>query len=122
MVVRGAASGPPRRLRLDVQHLNENRERYQILDVREPYECEAGLIEGSVLVPLNDLLAGGEHGKLERDRPIAVVCKVGNRSELAAVMLRARGYDAENLEGGLDAWDAKGYSLTTPDGSPGRVL
>lgn len=107
---------------MDVQHLNQNRDRYQILDVREPYEIEVGLIEGSVVVPLNDLLGGGEQGKLDRDRPIAVVCKVGNRSELAAVMLRARGYDAENLEGGLDAWDANGYPLSTPDGSPGQVL
>ena len=107
---------------MDVQHLNENRDRYQILDVREPYEIEVGLIEGSVVVPLNDLLAGAEQGKLDRDRPVAVVCKVGNRSELAAVMLRARGYEAENLEGGLDAWDAKGYPLSTPDGGPGQVL
>ena len=107
---------------MNVQHLKEHFDGYQILDVREPYECEVGLIEGSVLVPLNELLGGGEQGKLDRERPIAVVCKVGNRSELAAVMLRARGYDAENLEGGLDAWDANGFPLSTPDGSPGRVL
>jgi rhodanese-related sulfurtransferase len=107
---------------VNVQHLKENRDRYQVLDVREPYECEVGLLEGSIIVPLNDLLAGAEQGKLDADRPIAVVCKVGNRSELAAVMLRARGYDAENLEGGLEAWDAEGFPLTAPDGSPGRVL
>ncbi len=113
---------PSRRSDVNVQHLKEHFDDYQILDVREPYECEVGLIEGSVLVPLNDLLGGGEQGKLDRDRPIAVVCKVGNRSELAAVMLRARGYDAENLEGGLDAWDSNGYPLSASDGSPGRVL
>jgi rhodanese-related sulfurtransferase len=105
-----------------VEELNESRDRYQILDVREPFECEVGVIEGSVEVPLNDILAGGEQGRLDRDRPVAVVCKVGNRSELAAVMLRARGYDAENLEGGLDAWAAAGFPVSAPDGSPGAVL
>lgn len=107
---------------MDVEQLSENQERYQILDVREPFECQVGLIEGAVTIPLNDILAGAEEGKLDRDRPIAVICKMGNRSELAAVMLRARGYDAENVEGGMEAWDAKGFEYSASDGGPGRVF
>ncbi|MFN2589405.1 MAG: rhodanese-like domain-containing protein [Actinomycetota bacterium] len=105
-----------------MRELKEHLDRYQIVDVREPYEWEVGRIDGSVLIPLNDLLAGREQGQLDDSRPIAAVCKVGNRSELAAVMLRARGYEAENLEGGLDAWAAEGYPLSAPDGGPGSVL
>ncbi|HJP66733.1 MAG TPA: rhodanese-like domain-containing protein [Actinomycetota bacterium] len=107
---------------MDVRELQEHRDQYQILDVREPYECEVGIIEGSVMIPLNDVLAGAERGRLDLGRPIAVVCKVGNRSELAAVMLRARGYDAQNLEGGLEAWQAEGNAISTMDGGPGQVL
>jgi rhodanese-related sulfurtransferase len=107
---------------VDVRQLNEHQDRYQILDVREPYEVEAGMIQGSVLIPLNDILAGAEHGRLDQDRPVAVICKMGNRSELAAVMLRARGYDADNVEGGLEAWEGEGFAFSSADGGPGRVL
>ena len=94
----------------------------QVVDVREPYEWDAGRIDGSLHLPLNDLLGGGGEGDLEHDRPIVVVCRVGNRSELGAMMLQARGYDAHNLEGGLEAWERDGLPLTTPEGAPGHVV
>ena len=97
----------------------ERRDEIHILDVREPQEWEAGHVEGSVHLPLNQLLAGQED--LTPDRPVAVVCTVGSRSEVGALMLRARGFDAYNLEGGLKAWEAEGYPLVTDDGQPGRV-
>ncbi len=107
---------------MNVRELKERQQSYQIVDVREPYEWEVGRIDGSVLIPLNDILAGAEEGQLDRARPIAAVCKMGSRSELAALMLQARGYQAENLDGGLDEWEAEGFPLTAPDGSPGRSL
>jgi rhodanese-related sulfurtransferase len=94
----------------------------QVVDCREPYEWEAGRIEGSLHLPLNDLMAGAGEGDLERTKPVVVVCRVGNRSELAAIMLQARGYEAHNLEGGLEAWERDGLPLTTQDGAPGRVV
>jgi rhodanese-related sulfurtransferase len=36
-------------------------------------------------------------------------------------MLQARGYDATNVEGGMEAWASAGYEFSAPDGSPGRV-
>lgn len=98
----------------------ERREGVQILDVREPWEWEAGHIEGAVHIPLNALLAGRMEG-LERDRPVVAVCKTGNRSEVAALMLRARGFDAYNLESGSEAWVEAGLPLVTDEGTPGRV-
>lgn len=92
----------------------------QIVDVREKPEWEAGRIEGSVHVPLSELMAGGLES-LDPHRPVVAVCRSGNRSEVAALMLRARGFDAYNMEGGTEAWVAAGFSFTTPDGSPGRV-
>jgi rhodanese-related sulfurtransferase len=91
----------------------------QIVDVREPYEWVAGRIEGAVHVPLSDLMAG--KGDLDPSRPIVAVCRTGNRSELASLMLQARGYEAYNLEGGMEAWEREGLPFTTPDGEPGRV-
>lgn len=91
----------------------------QIVDVREQYEWVAGRIEGAVHVPLSDLMAG--RADFDRDRPIVAVCRTGNRSELASLMLQARGYEAYNLEGGMEAWEREGLPFTTPDGEPGRV-
>lgn len=92
----------------------------QIVDVREPSEWEAGRIEGSVLIPLNQLMAGRAEG-LASERPVVLVCRSGSRSEVGALLLRARGYEAHNLQGGLEAWQAEGLPLTTPNGAPGTV-
>ncbi len=94
----------------------------QVLDCREPYEWEAGRIDGSLHLPLNDLMAGAGDDELNKATPVVVVCRVGNRSELGAIMLQARGYEAHNLEGGLEAWEQEGLPLTTPEGSPGHVV
>jgi hypothetical protein len=37
-------------------------------------------------------------------------------------MLQARGFEAYNLEHGLEEWQSEGRALTTPDGQPGKVV
>jgi rhodanese-related sulfurtransferase len=98
------------------EHLDE----VQVVDCREPYEWTAGRIDGSIHLPLNSILAGGT-GELDGDKTTVVVCRSGNRSELATLMLRARGFEAHNLERGLEEWESEGRPLATPDGKPGRV-
>jgi rhodanese-related sulfurtransferase len=98
----------------------EERERIQIVDCREPYEWNAGRVDGSIHLPLNAILAGAGQD-LDQSKPVVVVCRSGNRSELAALMLQARGFEAHNLEGGLERWTREGLPLSTPDGAPGRV-
>jgi len=105
----------------DPKELYEQRDQVQIVDVREPYEWEAGHIEEAIHIPLGQLMAGDEKGQLDANRPVIVVCKTGNRSELAALMLQARGYDAHNLEGGTERWVTVGLPIVAADGSPGRV-
>ena len=96
------------------------REDVQIVDVREPYEWEAGRIDGAEHVPLNQLMAG-QSSELDPGRPVVAVCRSGNRSELATLMLRARGFDAYNMAGGMEAWAQEGLPFSTPEGRPGRV-
>jgi rhodanese-related sulfurtransferase len=92
----------------------------QVVDCREPYEWTAGRIEGSIHLPLNSILAGATD-ELDPSKPMVVVCRSGNRSELAALMLQSRGFDAHNLERGLEEWQAEGRPLSTPEGQPGHV-
>ena len=100
--------------------MRERQAEVQIVDVREEPEWEAGRIEGSVLIPLNELMAGRLES-LDTSRPVVAVCRSGNRSEVASLMLRARGFEAYNMEGGVEAWVSAGFPFTAPDGSPGRV-
>ena len=102
------------------QGVYARRDQVQIVDVREAYEWEAGRIEEAVHVPLNELMAG-RGPDLDPERPVVAVCRSGNRSELATLMLQARGFEAYNLVGGMEGWARQGLPFSTPDGRPGRV-
>ena len=86
----------------------------QLVDVREPFEREAGRIAGSRHVQLEDLPA--EAGSLDRERPIVFYCRTGHRSAMAAQAFAASGFDARNLDGGLEAWVAAGLPIEPEDG------
>ncbi|RLK52926.1 ThiF family adenylyltransferase [Microbacterium telephonicum] len=73
-----------------------------LLDVREPWETQSGIVAGSVVVPLQEFLA--DPGQLGDDEPVVVICAHGVRARHAAMALRARGVDASILAGGLAAW------------------
>jgi rhodanese-related sulfurtransferase len=101
--------------------VHDEKAEVQILDVREPYEYEAGHVEGSIHVPLGEVMAGSAQAHLVADRPVKVICRSGNRSELAALMLQARGINAENVEGGLEDWTREGLPIVDSEGRPGRI-
>ncbi len=84
-----------------------------MIDVREPYEHEAGRIAGGRLIGLTELGAAVE--TIDRDRPVVFYCRSGSRSAMATEAFRGAGYDAHNMEGGLLDWAAAGLPLE-PDG------
>ena len=98
------------------EHLDE----VQLVDCRDQYEWDAGRVEGSIHLPLNAIMAGAG-SDLDTATPIVVICRTGNRSELATMMFQARGFEAHNLEGGMEAWAREGLPYSAPDGSPGSV-
>ena len=81
----------------------------ELIDVREPYEREAGHIPGSRHVELSALTASA--GELPTDRPLVFFCRVGARSAMAAFAFRRAGYDAHNLDGGIVGWADHGLPL-----------
>ena len=98
----------------------EHLDQIQLVDCRERYEWDAGRVEGAVHIPLNAIMAGAGTD-LDPVKPVVVICRSGNRSELATMMFQARGFQAHNLEGGIEAWAREGLPYSAPDGSPGRV-
>jgi len=75
---------------------------WQVVDVRTPEERPDGVIEGDVLIPLAELSARAS--EIDPERPALVYCRTGSRSSMAVAALRAAGYDAHNLAGGMVAW------------------
>lgn len=85
----------------------------QVVDVREPYEYEAGRIAGVSHIELERLASNAE--RVDRERPVIIYCRLGARSAMAAQAFRAAGYDAYSMAGGLQRWADEGRPLE-PDG------
>ena len=81
----------------------------QLVDVREPYEHEAGRIAGARHVELGALAAAAD--TIPRDRPVIFYCRVGARSAMAADAFGASGWDAYNLSGGIVSWVVAGLPI-----------
>jgi rhodanese-related sulfurtransferase len=86
----------------------KTREPLLMVDVRSPEEYEQdGHIAGSRLLPLPMLAR--RLNELPTDRPIILVCRSGNRSEVACEQLMSQGFsDVINLTGGMIAWRRAG--------------
>ena len=101
---------------LDIPRVRELHDRgeIQLIDVREPYEHDAGRIAGARHIELERLASKAE--TISRDRPVVFYCRLGSRSGMAAQAFRHAGYDAYSMVGGLTAWDEQGLPLDPPDG------
>jgi rhodanese-related sulfurtransferase len=86
----------------------------QVIDVREPYEVQAGRIPGARHIELQELAAQAE--TLDRDRPVIFQCRSGARSLMAAQAFRRAGYDAWSMVGGLEQWVQEGREIEPADG------
>ncbi len=86
----------------------------QVIDVREPYEREAGHIAGTRHLELAELPAAAQ--TVERERPVVFYCRAGSRSQMAAQAFRASGYEAYTMRGGLLRWEQEGRPLSPADG------
>jgi rhodanese-related sulfurtransferase len=87
----------------------------QVIDVREPYEREAGHIDASRHIELNRLTV--EAATIDREAPVVFYCRVGARSGMAAEAFRGSGYEAYSLDGGLVRWAAEGQPLSPEGGT-----
>lgn len=82
-----------------------NHKNAHVLDVREESEYKDGHVLNAMHIPLGKL--NECIGELEKyqNQPMVVVCRSGNRSGSACVMLGKRGFtQAYNLDGGVMAW------------------
>jgi rhodanese-related sulfurtransferase len=91
----------------------------EIVDVRDPQEWDAGHIDGSRHIPVDEL--GRRIAELRSDVPVVTVCRTGRRSGRAVELLRSLGVESDHVEGGLTAWSEQGLPLVATGGGPGAV-
>jgi rhodanese-related sulfurtransferase len=90
-----------------------------LVDVREKSEWSLGRAPRARHIPLGQL--SDRARELPRNRTILVICRNGNRSARAASHLRATGYTAINVTGGMRAWQASGLDIKGNGGRTGHV-
>jgi glyoxylase-like metal-dependent hydrolase (beta-lactamase superfamily II)/rhodanese-related sulfurtransferase len=103
--------------RLDVAGLHARMERdpdLQVLDVREQAEWDERHIPGATLTPYHDVR--GIPDGLDPQRPIAVICSSGQRSGVAASLLRRHGAEIvlHVVDGGVGTWAGRGWPVSEP--------
>lgn len=84
----------------------DNKEKFQLIDVREQFEYEMSNIKGEN-IPLAGILI--EADKIARDKPVIVQCRSGARSAAAIMQLEQKFglSNLYNLKGGILAWAAE---------------
>jgi rhodanese-related sulfurtransferase len=90
---------------ISVQELKEKQdsgEDFQLIDVREDFEYEMSNL-GGVLIPLGGILIDSD--KIDKTKPVVVMCRSGKRSAAAIMQLEQQGFtNLYNLRGGILAW------------------
>jgi hydroxyacylglutathione hydrolase len=87
------------------QLLSEDEHGIQVVDVRRSMEWDGGHVASARHKPLDHL--SNLLGDLDRTRPVAVYCKGGYRSSIAASLLERAGFEQVlDVTGGFDAWSA----------------
>lgn len=87
----------------------------QVLDARTGLEYKQGSIDGARHAPVTEMPESVERQALEKDRPVVMLCATGHRSRPGTRWLRARGYEAYSLKGGVQAWKRAGYPVKEPE-------
>lgn len=77
----------------------------QIIDTRTPQEFSEGHIPGAVNIDLDREDFFEQMDSLDKDRPVAVYCRGGRRSKIAAERFVGKGFEVTELDGGLITWE-----------------
>lgn len=76
----------------------------QLIDVRTPDEYKQSHIPDAINIDIYSKDFESKISKLNKDIPVAVYCRSGKRSKMAADKLVALGYRVYDLDGGILAW------------------
>lgn len=90
------------------------KEKFYLIDVREPSEYEIVSIPTAHLIPKQGFIDGSVLATLPQDKPIVLHCKSGVRSAECLAILKGAGFaGASHVAGGVIAW-AKQIDTSLP--------
>tara|TARA_B100000809_G_scaffold58902_1_gene55397 strand:- start:378 stop:773 length:396 start_codon:yes stop_codon:yes gene_type:complete len=92
----------------DVQKKINAKNNILLLDVRTVTEFDGPLshIAGAVLLPIQELEQRVDELNKHKEKQIIVICRSGNRSQTGTRILISHGFNAVNMLGGMEAWNA----------------
>jgi rhodanese-related sulfurtransferase len=80
-----------------------------LLDVREDDEWHAVRAPDALHIPMSRLSTSVD--RLPPGRLLVCICHIGGRSAVVTEALVGAGYDAVNVAGGMEAWEAAGLPI-----------
>jgi len=85
-----------------------------VIDVRTPEEYGSGHVPGAINIPFDQVAA--RISEVDAPHGVALYCMVGPRARKGEAALLAAGQaNVLHLEGGLAAWKAAGFPITTDE-------
>lgn len=86
----------------ELKKMRDNKEDFQLIDVREPHEAAVAQIGGE-LIPMGNVMDSLE--RISREKKVVIHCRSGARSGAIVQALEKQGFDnVYNLKGGILAW------------------
>ena len=86
------------------KEMMENLEEFVLLDARTEEEFFEGHIPGAIVIPHDEIFERAENEISEKDIPVFVYCRSGNRSKTASKALVDLGYSEVYEFGGIIDW------------------
>lgn len=97
----------------DFLKLIETQPAVSLIDVRTPQEFEEGRIPGAVNIDESSSNFIEEvKQEINPGSAVAIYCRSGRRSEIAAKLLAKAGYEVSDLKGGILNWEKSGLTVT----------
>jgi adenylyltransferase/sulfurtransferase len=89
----------------ELKRMQQAKEKFTLIDVREPDEVAEGAIAGARTLPRGQLEHKIDTITDDKDQPIVCYCGGGGRSALAAQSLKKMGFkNVMSLAGGYKGW------------------
>ncbi|MDP4085936.1 MAG: rhodanese-like domain-containing protein [Bacillota bacterium] len=89
----------------ELQKKLEAGESLELVDVREDFEIEQGIIKEAKHIPMGEIPANLDY--FDKNKEYIFICRSGRRSESVCQYMKDHGYKVRNMVGGMMNWKGK---------------
>ncbi len=99
-----------KRENIDISEIDDLIGKIELIDIREPYECKAGILKTAQNIPMQDLLDAPDEF-LDKDKEYYLICRSGARTASTCYILREEGYNVINVAGGMICYEGDNVEI-----------